>query len=57
LGLRELSVPPAVIPEIKQICRSVTTQHCAEVADRAMRMESAREIDNFLREELKKVCH
>jgi phosphoenolpyruvate-protein phosphotransferase (PTS system enzyme I) len=56
LGLRELSVPAAVIPEIKQICRSVTTQHCAEVADRAMRMESAREIDNFLREELKKVC-
>jgi phosphoenolpyruvate-protein phosphotransferase (PTS system enzyme I) len=56
LGLREISVPPAVIPEIKQICRRVTTEQCAEVASRAMRMESAREIDNFLREELKKIC-
>jgi phosphoenolpyruvate-protein phosphotransferase (PTS system enzyme I) len=56
LGLRDLSVPPAVIPEIKQICRRVTTGQCIEVANRVMRLESAREIDNFLREELKKVC-
>ncbi len=55
LGLRSLSVPPAVIPEIKQICRSVTLQQCEDVARRALCMESAREIDNFLREELKKV--
>jgi phosphotransferase system enzyme I (PtsI) len=55
LGLRNLSVPPAVIPEIKQICRSVTTQQCEEVAQRALQMENAREIDIFLREELKKV--
>lgn len=55
LGLRSLSCPPAVIPEIKQICRSVTTQQCEDIAHRALTMESAREIDNFLREELKKV--
>jgi phosphoenolpyruvate-protein phosphotransferase (PTS system enzyme I) len=55
LGLRSLSVPPANIPEIKQICRSVYLPQCQDVAQRALRMESAREIDMFLREELNKV--
>ncbi len=55
LGLRSLSVPPANVPEIKQICRSTTIPRCQEIAARALRMESAREIDNYLREEIKKV--
>jgi phosphotransferase system enzyme I (PtsI) len=55
LGLRALSVPPAVIPEIKKICRSVSVPQCLEVAQRALAMESAREIDTYLREELRKV--
>jgi phosphotransferase system enzyme I (PtsI) len=52
LGLREFSVPPAVIPEIKKACCSVTLAQCEAVAHRALTMESAREIDNFLREQL-----
>jgi phosphotransferase system enzyme I (PtsI) len=56
LGLRGLSVPPAVIPEIKKICRSVTLPQCEQIAQRALQMESAREIDRFLREELRKVA-
>jgi phosphotransferase system enzyme I (PtsI) len=55
LGLRSLSVPPAVIPEVKQICRSVSIAQCGEIARRAMQLESAREIDNYLREELKRI--
>ncbi len=55
LGLRALSVPPAVIPEIKKICRSVTLTRCREVAERAMAMESSQEIETYLREELRKV--
>jgi len=55
LGLRSLSVPPAVIPEIKQICRSVSIAQCGEIARRAMQLQSAREIDNFLREELTRI--
>jgi phosphotransferase system enzyme I (PtsI) len=55
LGLRSLSVPPAVIPEIKQVCRSVSIAQCGEIARRAMQLQSAREIDNFLREELKRI--
>lgn len=56
LGLRGLSVPPAVIPEIKKICRSVTISHCEAIARRALEMDSAREIGRFLREELRKVA-
>lgn len=54
LGLRGLSVPPAVIPEIKKVCRSVTLPQCEAVAQRALTMDNAREIDTFLREELRK---
>jgi phosphotransferase system enzyme I (PtsI) len=56
LGLRTLSVPPSAVPEIKKICRSVSIPKCEEVARRAMTMESAREIDTYLREELRKVA-
>ncbi len=55
LGLRDLSVPPSAIPEIKKICRSVTISQCVEIAKRALAMESPREIDTYLREELRKV--
>lgn len=56
LGLRSLSVPPSAVPEIKKICRSVTVSQCREVAQRALAMESPREIDTYLREELRKVA-
>jgi phosphotransferase system enzyme I (PtsI) len=56
LGLRSLSVPPSAIPEIKRICRGVTIRQCEAIAGRAMLLDGAREIDNFLREELRKVA-
>jgi phosphotransferase system enzyme I (PtsI) len=55
LGLREMSVPPLAIPEIKKICRSVTIAQCEAVAERAMTMESARDVDVYLRAESKKI--
>ncbi len=55
LGLRSLSVPPSSIPEIKQLCRNVTMSQCEAIADRAMQMEGAREIDTYLKQELKKL--
>ncbi len=54
LGLRRFSVSPSAIPEIKNVCRSVTIEQCEAVARRAMSMESARNIKAFLREELKR---
>ncbi|OHB77556.1 MAG: phosphoenolpyruvate--protein phosphotransferase [Planctomycetes bacterium RBG_16_64_10] len=55
LGLRNLSVTPSAIPEIKKVCRSITTDQCERVAARALTMESARDVKIYLKEELSKV--
>ena len=55
MGLRDMSVRPSVIPEIKKVCRSVTIDQCEEVARRAMSLENARNIKNYLKGELKKI--
>ena len=54
MGLRQLSVTPSAIPEIKKVCRSVSIEECEAIANRALSMENARDIKNFLRKELKK---
>ncbi len=54
LGLRQFSVPPSAIPEIKRVCRSVTIAQCEAVARRALTLETARDVTRFLRGELKK---
>ena len=56
LGLRGFSVPPSAIPEVKNICRRVSIPQCEEIAQRAMAMDNAREIETFLREQLRKVA-
>lgn len=54
MGLRKFSVTPSAIPEIKNICRSVTIAECEAVATRALSMENARDVKSYLKEELKK---
>ena len=54
MGLRQLGVPPSVIPEIKKICRSVTIDQCEEIARHALTLEHARDVTSYLRGELKK---
>jgi phosphotransferase system enzyme I (PtsI) len=54
LGLTEFSVPPGAILEIKRVCRGVTLAQCRDIAGTAMQMQSAQEIDTYLKEELKK---
>ncbi|HRF02191.1 MAG TPA: phosphoenolpyruvate--protein phosphotransferase [Pirellulaceae bacterium] len=54
LGLRSMSVRPGSLLEIKEICRAVTLQQCRQTAEHAMTMESAREVERFLRLELKR---
>jgi phosphotransferase system enzyme I (PtsI) len=55
MGLREMSVRPSAIPEIKKVCRSVTTSQCEKIAAHAAKMDNARDIKNYLRDELDKV--
>ena len=55
MGLKSLSVTPAAIPEIKQVCRRVSVADCRRVAERALQFESARNVRTYLKEELTKV--
>jgi phosphotransferase system enzyme I (PtsI) len=55
LGLRELSMAPKDVPEIKKVVRSTTIRRCRTVANRALRFDSARQVLNFLRDELRKI--
>ena len=54
MGLRQFSVPPSAIPEIKKICRSVTVPQCEAVARHALTLETARDVKSYLRGELKR---
>ena len=56
MGLRELSVTPHAIPEVKQVIRSLTIPQAREIAQRVEGLEIARDVENFLRGELKKLC-
>jgi phosphotransferase system enzyme I (PtsI) len=55
MGLRRLSATPSSIPEVKKVCRTVTIPACQHLAERVMALENARDIKNYLREELKKI--
>jgi phosphotransferase system enzyme I (PtsI) len=55
MGLRELSVPPSSIPEIKRVCRSVTLAECEAIAARCRSLDNAPDIEALLHEELQKL--
>ncbi|MBI1371169.1 MAG: phosphoenolpyruvate--protein phosphotransferase [Phycisphaera sp.] len=55
MGLRNLSMTPQAIPEIKQLIRSVTMRDCQRVARRVASYDSERQVINYLREETRKV--
>jgi phosphotransferase system enzyme I (PtsI) len=55
MGLRNFSVTPAAVPEIKRVCRSVTIEQCQNVAEYARSLEGALEVKAYLKEELFKV--
>jgi phosphotransferase system enzyme I (PtsI) len=56
LGLRSLSVTPSAVPQIKRICRLIDVPQCEAIAARVLTLENARDIKNYLREELKKIA-
>ena len=54
MGLRSLSLTPAAIPEIKQVCRKVSIPSCQRIAERALELETAQHVRTYLKEELTK---
>jgi phosphotransferase system enzyme I (PtsI) len=55
LGFRQLSLSPHNIPEIKKIIRSITIEEANHVAQEALRMETARDVNNYLREQTRRI--
>lgn len=55
MGVRTLSLAPPMIPEIKQVIRSVTMKECNHLARKIATMDSQRQIKNFLRDAATKI--
>ena len=55
MGVRTLSLAPPMIPEIKQIIRSVTIEDCNNVVRKILGMNSDRQISNYLRDATRKI--
>ncbi|MCL2623557.1 MAG: phosphoenolpyruvate--protein phosphotransferase [Planctomycetaceae bacterium] len=49
MGLRQFSVSPHTLPEIKQVVRNVTLTECREIAEKVMTFDNYRDIRNYLR--------
>ncbi len=56
LGLRHLSVTPHNIPEIKKFIRLASATAAVETAREALRLETARDVNNYLREQTRRIC-
>jgi phosphoenolpyruvate-protein phosphotransferase (PTS system enzyme I) len=56
MGIRTLSIAPAAIPILKKAIRSVTIGQCEAMAWRALRLDTAREVDAFLMNQLAGSC-
>ncbi|MCS7166956.1 MAG: phosphoenolpyruvate--protein phosphotransferase [Gemmatales bacterium] len=55
LGLRQLSTPPSAIPELKRLIRSITVEEARRAAQAALQMESAQDITNYLRDQIRRI--
>ena len=55
MGVRTLSLAPPMIPEVKQIIRSVTIEECNRIARKILSMSNERHITSFLRNATRKV--
>ncbi len=55
IGLRDLSMAPANIPEIKKLIRLVSISQTQRVARRALGFETERQVTNYLRDQTRKL--
>jgi len=54
MGMTEISMTSAMIPEIKKIIRSLTYEECVRMARKALKMDTSQEIMTYMQRELKK---
>lgn len=55
LGLRQMSVTPHKIPEIKRVVRSLTLREAQRIAGRVQRLDNARDVTSFLRDRVRRL--
>jgi phosphotransferase system enzyme I (PtsI) len=55
MGVRTISLAPPMIPEVKQVIRSVTIEECNRIARKILTMSSERHISGFLHDATRKV--
>jgi phosphotransferase system enzyme I (PtsI) len=55
MGVKTMSLSPPMIPEIKQIIRSVTIEDCNKVARKVLGMNSERQISAYLRSSTREI--
>jgi phosphotransferase system enzyme I (PtsI) len=55
LGLRRLSMTPHSVPEIKKIIRTIRLEEATHVAQEALRLETARDVNFYLREQSRRI--
>jgi phosphotransferase system enzyme I (PtsI) len=55
MGVRTLSMTPPMIPEIKQVIRSVTIEDCNHLTRDVLAMNSERQISSYLRNAARKI--
>jgi phosphotransferase system enzyme I (PtsI) len=54
LGLRQLSMPPHQLPEVKRIIRGIRTDQARAVAAEALRQETTQAVVHLLHDSLRK---
>jgi len=55
MGVRTISLATPMIPEVKQIVRSVTIEDCNNIARKILTMNSERQISSFLNDATRKI--
>jgi phosphotransferase system enzyme I (PtsI) len=55
MGLRQMSLTPHNIPEVKKLIRSVTITRAEQVAREVLRMDTSRDVNNYLREQIQRL--
>ena len=56
MGIRQVSVTPHAIPELKEVIRKLSIERAEKIAARAMEFDVARDVENYLWGELKRLC-
>lgn len=55
LGLRQLSLTPHKIPEIKRVIRGLSLKETLRIAGRVQRLDNSRDVTSFLRDRIRRI--